>query len=95
MSADLEVVLDRKEADLVVPTQAVLEHDVGGSYVYVLAKGRIEERPVSIGLSNWNRTEILSGIRRGEEVVVSLDLTGLKAGVEAVADTVLEGARKP
>jgi len=38
--------------------------------VEVVTKGQIEERQVSIGLSDGIYTEILSGLDEGEEVVL-------------------------
>lgn len=77
-SADVEIVLDAREGVLRVPTEAVLE-----GYrvlVYRSRDGRLEERKVEPGLSNWQFTEIKSGLRAGEQVVISVGREGIRAG---------------
>jgi HlyD family secretion protein len=39
--------------------------------VFVLKNGKAERRTVKIGLSNFNYVEILSGLKVGEEIIVS------------------------
>ncbi|MFN3413029.1 MAG: efflux RND transporter periplasmic adaptor subunit [Thermoanaerobaculum sp.] len=79
-SADVEIVVSRKENALRIPTSAVGE----GKKVLVLSGGKLLERPVSTGLANWQYTEVLSGLAEGEEVVVSRDRPEIKPGVRAV-----------
>lgn len=79
-SADVEIVVSRKENALRIPTSAVGE----GKKVLVLDGGRLVERPVTTGLANWQYTEVLSGLAEGEEVVVSRDRPEIKPGVRAV-----------
>jgi HlyD family secretion protein len=81
-SADVEVLLDARRDVLRVPTEAVLE----GGKVLVLAGGRLEERAVRKGLSNWEFTEIIDGLHEGENVVLSLGREGVRAGVRAEAE---------
>ena len=50
------------------------------------ADGVLEERKIEIGLSNWEFTEVKSGISRGDRVVTSLERAGVKAGAAAVAE---------
>ena len=45
------------------------------------ADGVLEERTVATGLSNWEQTEITSGLNEGDQIVLSLDQAGVKAGV--------------
>lgn len=77
-SADAEVVLATHKDVLRVPTEAVLE----GHRVLVFDAGsqRIEGRTIRAGLSNWQYTEVTSGLKAGEEVVTSVDREGVKAG---------------
>lgn len=79
-SADVEIVVDRRESTLRVPTAAVGE---GGS-VLVLEGGVLVERTVRTGLSNWEYTEVLEGLGEGALVVTSRESTQVKAGVRAV-----------
>lgn len=77
-SADVEVILDRREDVLRLPTSALLE----GSRVLVVEQGRLVSRDVQTGLRNWDFTEIVSGLQAGEEVVTTLDRAEIQAGVE-------------
>jgi HlyD family secretion protein len=55
------------------------------------AEGKLEERSVTTGLSNWQYTEILSGLQEDDQIVANLDRAGLKPGArvkpEAAAKT--------
>lgn len=81
-SADAEVILSSHADTLRIPTRAILE----GSRVLVLENGKLDEKEIRTGLSNWEYTEVLSGLKAGESVVVSLEKSGVKAGVAAVAE---------
>lgn len=82
-SADVEVVLDENGSALRIPTEAILE----GNKVLVLTTGEIlEEREIESGLSNWEWTEVTSGLAEGESVVVSVEREGVEAGAHAVRD---------
>ena len=78
-SADIETVHKVKENVLRIPTQHLME---GKKVLLYKADGKLEERTVTTGLSNWQFTEILSGLQEGEKIVASLDRSGLKAGVK-------------
>ena len=47
---------------------------------YGVSDGRLVERPVTIGLRNWDVVEITRGVAPGDLVVVSLDRAEVKAG---------------
>jgi HlyD family secretion protein len=78
-SADAEVILSVREDVLRIPTSALLE----GGHVLVLEKGHLLERPLRLGLRNWDFTEVAEGLSPGDRVVVSLDRPEVKAGVRA------------
>jgi len=80
-SADVEVILDRRDGVLRVPAAAVAE---GGS-VLVLNGGMLEERAVELGLRNWQVVQVLTGLVEGEQVVTSRHSTEVKPGARAVA----------
>ncbi len=77
MTTDVEVVLERREKVLRVPTFAVID----GQRVFAIEKGRAVSRSVKVGLRSWEWSEILSGLREGERVITSLDRPGLKESV--------------
>ncbi len=83
-SADVEIVVARREGVLRVPTSAVAE----GGEVLVLHGGRLEARTVRVGLSNWRWSEVRSGLEEGDLVVASRTSTGVRPGVRAVAAAV-------
>jgi len=75
-SADVEVVLEARSGALRLPTSALLEN----SRVLVANDGRLEERPVEIGLKNWDYAEVTGGLDEGQRVVISLDRVEVKTG---------------
>ncbi|MDD2915606.1 MAG: efflux RND transporter periplasmic adaptor subunit [Gallionella sp.] len=77
-SADVEIVHASHEKVLRIPTQTILEGK--RVLVYRVADGELEERTVTTGLSNWEQTEITAGLNEGEQIVLSLDQAGVKAG---------------
>lgn len=81
-SADVEVILAERDSVLRVPTQSVLE----GNRVLVLTDGIVEELDIETGVSNWEHTEVVSGLEAGQTVVVSVDRAGVEAGARAVAE---------
>ena len=87
-SADVEIVLSRREQTLRLPTEAVLEGDE--VLVYRPADGLLEAHKITPGLANWRYTEVLDGVTEGEQIVVSVDTEGVKAGVHAVPKAEIE-----
>jgi HlyD family secretion protein len=82
-SADVEIVTAGRDGVLRVPTPALMP----GNRVLVLgAGGRLEERAIEPGLSNWEYTEVSKGLEAGARVVTSLERAGVKAGAPAVAE---------
>jgi RND family efflux transporter MFP subunit len=72
MSADLIVLISKKSNVLRVPELAVSK-DIDGSSVLVWKKGRSENRPVAVGVSDGEYVEVISGLEEGEEVVIAAD----------------------
>jgi HlyD family secretion protein len=75
-SADVVIVIDQRDDVLRVPTFAVIE----GQRVLVVERGRAVSRNVTLGLRNWNWTEVREGLAPGEQVITSLDKQGVRAG---------------
>jgi len=76
MTADVEIVLGRRDSVLRVPTFSVIE----GKRVLALDGDRAVSRNVETGIRSWEWTEIRSGLREGDRVITSLDRPGLKDG---------------
>ena len=81
-SADIEIVLDTRKKVLRVPTQTIL----GGSRVFVLNDGALEERTISIGIRSWEYAEVLSGLEAGDQVVLTVDREGVADGATATVE---------
>jgi len=69
-----------------VPTEAVMEDD--RVFRFHRDSGALELVPIIVGIRNWNFTEVIEGLEAGDEIVLSLDVPGLAAGlsVEATDD---------
>src|ERR1700730_9323805 len=77
--AEADLVFEQKNNVLTAPLQSV-NHEGNQATVYVVNKdGKIEDRPVVLGLQTANDAEVISGLSEGEQVVVS-DRSGLKPG---------------
>ena len=81
-SADAEIILDVRDNALRVPTQALLE----GNRVLLFNGGTLHERQLRSGVSNWQFTEVLSGLQQGDKVVLSVERKGVVAGANAVVE---------
>ncbi|MCC6879385.1 MAG: efflux RND transporter periplasmic adaptor subunit, partial [Rhodocyclaceae bacterium] len=91
-SADIEVVVAARDNVLRIPTAALMP---GNRVLLLGGKGALEERRVEPGLSNWEFTEIRSGLARGDRVVASLERAGVKAGAHAVEEAKAEAKTAP
>lgn len=89
-SADVEVVLERRESVLRIPTEAVLEENQ--VLVYRPAGGILELRTIKPGIFNWRYTEIASGLEEGERVVVSIGREGVAAGARVTPEEFTAGS---
>jgi HlyD family secretion protein len=83
-SADVEVILDSRDDVLRVPTAAIQEG--GRVLLYRTDDRRLDERRIQTGLSNWEYTEVTSGLSAGDQVVLSLERKGVAPGAKAVPE---------
>lgn len=88
-SADVEVILDRHDPVLRLPTEAIFDQN---QVLVVNADNVLEQRELKTGLANWTWTEALEGVNAGERVLLSLDTPGATAGAHV---TVLSDTPKP
>ncbi len=75
-SSDVEVILAERPNVLRIPTSAILT----GKKVLMVEGETLVERAIELGLSNWDFTEVVSGLGAGDRVVTSLDRSEVKAG---------------
>jgi len=76
-SADIEVLLAQKEHALRLPAEAILENN---RVLRVDDKNVLHEQTFQPGLSNWSFTEVLSGLKAGDRVVLSIGQEGVVDG---------------
>ena len=82
-SADVTVIIDTSKETLGLPTQAIMR----GDNVFVINDDNtIEKRELETGLSNWQFTEILSGLELEDSIVLSVDRAGVKDGATVEVD---------
>ena len=95
MFAKGSLVLDRGESTPVIPATAVRE-EAGQAFVFTIEKGKLERRPVALGLREEQAgiVQVRSGLEKGA-MVVSSRAMGLKAGTPAVLKEAGTPAAKP
>ncbi|MEW5910341.1 MAG: efflux RND transporter periplasmic adaptor subunit [Thermodesulfobacteriota bacterium] len=80
-SADIEIILEQRMDILRIPTESIL--DGKRVFVFIPDRNRIEEKEVRAGISNWDFTEILSGLSAGEQIILNVDRPEIKPGIKA------------
>jgi HlyD family secretion protein len=80
-SADVEIILDSRENTLRIPTEAIL--DGKRVFLYRASEGIISESIIKKGISNWAYTEVLSGLKEGDRIVINVDIAGVEDGAAA------------
>jgi len=83
-SADVEIILAVSEETLRIPSEAVVEE----RYVYLLDTGenQLVKTEFELGMSNWDYTEVVSGLEAGDLVVTSVGKEGVADGAAAVRE---------
>lgn len=74
MTGELAFITAEKPSVLVIPSQSLQNGDI-----FVLQSGKVAKADAKIGLRSIERIEILSGIEKGTQVIIS-PATGLEAG---------------
>lgn len=78
MYAEVDFDLQRKNNALLVPAASIVQGDTPAVFV-VGPSGKVEQKPVTLGISSANVQEITSGIQPGDQVVVG-SLAALQPG---------------
>lgn len=60
-----------RQETIVVPSEAVLRNSTGSHVIIALGDGKFQARGVKTGLVSGGKTEILEGVKEGEDVVTS------------------------
>ncbi|AOU97191.1 efflux transporter periplasmic adaptor subunit [Acidihalobacter yilgarnensis] len=80
-SADVEIILQSRKDVLRIPTEAVINGDQ--VYVYDPDEHILHLTRFKPGIANWAWTEVLSGLKAGEQVVTNVDRKGIIDGALA------------
>jgi HlyD family secretion protein len=96
MTLSVEVETARRQAALVVPVDA-LRGDQAATDAVVLVErdGRVEERPVRVGLRTLEAAEVLAGLSAGETVLRGSTLKPGSRVRAAIADSTIPAAALP
>jgi RND family efflux transporter MFP subunit len=78
--AEATITLENKNDAIAVPLQAVDQENGHARVDVVDPSGRIDRRPIALGIQTATEAEVISGLQEGEMVIVS-DRSGLKAGL--------------
>ena len=82
-SADITIIIDTEEEVLSVPTQAV----VRDKFVYLINEDdTLVKQNIEVGLSNWQYSEVLSGLTIDDRIVLSIDRKGVEDGVKVIVE---------
>lgn len=81
MSTDVEVITGRAKDALYLPTNAIIEK-ADGQFVFIAEKGVAKEKKIKTGLSNWDTSEVIEGLREGDEVITSLEIKKFTDGTK-------------
>lgn len=81
-SADIEIVVDAHSNVLRIPSESLMEKQV---WLYDADSETIELRGIEPGLSNWDHSEIISGLSAGDRIVLSVEHEGLSHGAKVNA----------
>ena len=88
MSSTVSIATTEEEAGLIIPSTALLKSG-SREYVFIHQEGAARRKEVVSGRSIGNKTEILKGLNRGEELIIS-GLTSLSDGDAVTAALVGE-----
>lgn len=77
-SADIEIVLEKHENVLYIPTDIIVDNQ----FVFIVNQAnRIEQRALKLGLSNWQQTEVVSGLSDQDNLVLTTGNSAIKPDV--------------
>ncbi|HZS42122.1 MAG TPA: efflux RND transporter periplasmic adaptor subunit [Polyangia bacterium] len=79
MSANVEIRVAEKADVVSLPTNVIVGRGTRRT-VFRVEDGRARVREVQVGLSNWDRSEILGGVSVGDQIVATLNAKQLEDG---------------
>ncbi|MFC1964363.1 efflux RND transporter periplasmic adaptor subunit, partial [Chloroflexota bacterium] len=72
MTTTVDIIKEKKENVLLVPSRAIYENSEGKTVVKVMVNGQTEEKLVVAGIDDDIQTEIISGLSEGEQVIIEI-----------------------
>lgn len=69
LTVTVSIIISERNDVLLVPNSAITYQGLR-SYVEIVTNGTTEEREITIGISDWQYTEVIAGLKEGERVVV-------------------------
>ena len=84
MSANVDIVVGKRDAVLVMPTQCLVTRPAG-KIAWKFADGKVHETPLRIGVSTWEWTAVDSGLVEGDLVAIPPSDVRLKDGLPVEA----------
>jgi len=99
MFANVTLMASRQVDAIVIPTEAIVRSGTDNQVFVVRGAGKFEPRKVILGVSSDGMTQILSGVKAGEEVVVSSQFlidseSKLREATQKMMDVLESKARK-
>lgn len=92
MSVDIDVVVARRSDVPSLPTSAVMGKGANRQ-VMVADGGLAREKKITTGLSNWETTEVSDGLSADDQVIFTLNASGLAPGARVRVNPRLSPAR--
>jgi HlyD family secretion protein len=83
MSVNVEILISSRKDVLAAPTAAILIRP-GGKVAFQVVQGRLKEIAVETGISNWEWSEITSGLKAGDRIARPPEAIQLKDGLRVV-----------
>ncbi|MBI5192477.1 MAG: efflux RND transporter periplasmic adaptor subunit [Nitrospirae bacterium] len=84
-SVDGEIILHTQTDVLLIPTNTIVEKETK-KFVYSIGKNIVRKIDIKAGISNWDSTQILEGLKEGEPVITSLDMEGIEDGKKVMIE---------
>ena len=91
-SADVEIILDSHPDVIRIPSEALLEGKQ--VFVYDESSKTISKKSIKTGLSNWQYTEVLEGLDKGERIITSIDREGVIDGALVKDESTIKQKKK-
>ncbi|MFB0979291.1 MAG: efflux RND transporter periplasmic adaptor subunit [Alteromonadaceae bacterium] len=74
-SADIEIVLENHKNVLYIPTDIIVDNE----FVFIVNQdSRIEKRALKLGISNWQQTEVVSGLSDQDKILSTSGNSAIK-----------------